>query len=113
PAPHHRIRPPQPRSPTHHTPHPNLITNVSATRHHDTPPFHQHNTTNRKIPTRDRKRGNMKSPSPLSRTGSPKQWWPRVGGEGRANLSPRFLPLPSGPVDTGRGGSLPETVLKD
>src|SRR5262249_44556249 len=47
PPPHQRVRAPQPRSPTHQTPHPNLTTpqTVGATRHHDTQPFHQHNTT--------------------------------------------------------------------
>jgi hypothetical protein len=42
---------------------------------HPTVPPAQHHT-NEKIPTRDCRRGSMKSPSRPSRTGSPKRWWP-------------------------------------
>ena len=81
PPPHHRVRTPQSRSPTHQIPHSSLTTpkNVGATRHHT----HQRRLTSsttpdEEIPTRDCRRGNMKHPSPPSPTESRKRWWPGI-----------------------------------
>ncbi len=54
----------------------------------------------------------MKAPSRPLRIGRPDGGGPETGGKGRADLSPRLLGLPSGPIGTGRGGGLPQALLE-